>query len=220
MTSQLDSLTSIANHIVRGDYDLTIFLLTESLKTLRAEVVMKMEEECRSRSAESSQDMFEIHFVAAAESSDFRNQGRIPIFGQPLVVRCALGVIVPPETLSFVATYNLALAYQLKYYHEEIQNVSNLRKAANLYKCSQEVACRLSVKISAIHLFTLVTNMASAQEAIWGKEEGRLCLDHALSVYMFMKFGCEEKKLPQSLCCFLWYVFPFLLPEPVIAPAA
>ncbi|KAG7348571.1 hypothetical protein IV203_017276 [Nitzschia inconspicua] len=219
MTSQLDSLTSIANHIVRGDYDLTIFLLTKSLTTLRADVVRRMGEECSSRVEVSSKDMFEIHF-AAAESSDFRNQGRIPIFGQPLVVRCALGVIVPPETLSFVAMYNLALAYQLKYYHEEIQKVSNLQKAANLYKYSQEVACSQRVKISAIHLFTLVTNMASAQEAIWGKEEGRLCLDHALSVYMFMKFGCEEKDISQSLQYFLWSVLPLLFPEPLIAPAA
>ncbi|KAG7369288.1 hypothetical protein IV203_032031 [Nitzschia inconspicua] len=221
MTSQLGSLISITNHLVRGDYDLTIFLLTKCLTTLRAEVVKRMVEESSSRVAASSKDIFEVHFAATAESSEyFRNRGRIPIFGQPLVVRCALGVVVPPETLSFVATYNLALAYQLKYYHEEIQNVSNLRKAVNLYKCSQEVAFRLSVKISAIHLFILVTNLASAQEAICGKEEGRVCLDHALSIYMFMKYGCEEKDLPESLCCFLWSVLPLLLPEPVIAPAA
>ncbi|KAG7369285.1 hypothetical protein IV203_032028 [Nitzschia inconspicua] len=221
MTSQLDNLLSIAYHIVRGDYDLTIFLLTKCLTTLRAEVVMKMVEENSSWVAASSEDIVEIHFAATAKSSEyFRNQGRIPIFDQPLVVRCALGVVVPPETLSFVAMYNLALAYQLKYYHEEIQNVSNLRKAANLYKCSHDVVCSQRVKISAIHLFTLITNLASAEEAILGKEKGRLYLDRALSIYMFMKYGCVEKDLPESLCFFLWSVFPFLLPAPEVAPAA
>ncbi|KAG7337425.1 hypothetical protein IV203_034516 [Nitzschia inconspicua] len=166
-------------------------------------------------------DPFEVHF-ATVESSNFQKgyQGRIPIFGQPLVVRCALGVTVPPETLSFIAMYNLALVYQLKYFHEEISDVSNLRKAAHLYKCSHEVVLSQSVEISAIHLFALVINLASAQEALLEKEGRKLCLDVALSIYMFMMYSGDEMELPQSLRYFLQSVVPLLLPDPQVASAA
>ncbi|KAG7337426.1 hypothetical protein IV203_034515 [Nitzschia inconspicua] len=231
MTSQRDSLISIASHIVRGDYDRTIALLTEYLTTLRAEVVKRMGEESTMKVAPSLEDPFEVRFAISSMTAspvtfDSPNsqkegcQGRIPIFGQPLVVRCDLGVTVPPETLSFVAMYNLALAYQLKYSHEEIRDISNLRKAADLYKCSQEVVLNQSVELSAIHLFTLLTNLASAQEAMWGKEEGRLCLGHALPIYMLMVHSGDEKELPQAIRRFLRSVLPLLLPDPEIASAA
>jgi hypothetical protein len=227
LTNQLDSLIDTAGQIVDGEYDRSIQILIQNLTTLKAQIFDSMGRRSGGRTKDPVPgELFEIQFLREDRSFTLFSTNRddcqnaIPMFCEPLVVRCEPEANVPPEALAFATTFNLALAYQLKYWKEEARDTQNLCKAAGLYQCSHELFQCQSIDLSPICLMILVTNLASIHQILGEEQRVEVCLKHTLSVYMFLIFSHDGRRLPSSLLQFINSVMPFLLPKPDLAPAA
>lgn len=228
MGSHTELLTRIAQQIANGEYDAAIISLSDSLARLKAEFIEMVDESINyENDVTSAKESFEIAFHAEEASFECDDPSllkscheEIPVFCKPLVVRCVEGVAVPPETLSFVAMYNLALSYHLKSSCEDTKDVLNLQKAASLYEYSHEVFQSQMVSISPVHLLTLVANLANIHEALGEEEKSNVCLQHVLSIYMFIVDSGDGKGLPSSIIGFLRSILLHILPKVILAPAA
>lgn len=221
MTSHFHVHIAIARQIVGGEFDRSIRSLSDYLESLRDEMIESSDETIKSMTEQRStgSDFFEIVPWKTTIAPQVLREG-IQMFREPLLVRCIHGS-VPIEAFTFVGIYNLALTYHLKFLHSEPErDEKNLHKAARLYQFAHEIFQNQGIQVHPVHLLSLVTNLANVYQILGEESNVKACMEHVLSIYMFIAYSNGGKGLATSLGRSLQCVFPLLFPKSDVAPAA
>ena len=229
--SAIASINHGANEIARGNYDAAIEILLESLRTLRSSLTAPREFGNAESSLKSlDEENMDIDFIHSKGPSSLRfpviasgDQSRIPIFHEPFVVRSAQGRSISrmqAVACSYVAMYNLALAYHLRYDAAMEPDASDLAKAVSLYECAHSVLIKEKVGFSSVHLLVLINNVGSVHRSLGDEEKARLCLEHELVIFMYLVDSGGIQDLGNCLDGFVNSVLPHMIEKSHYAAAA